>query len=54
MWNVEYKPDNSSQPWDTLDSYDNKTSACISAYRASDDYFMVKVVDTDGSVIWSN
>ena len=54
MWNIEYKPNNNSQEWVTLDSYDNKTSACINAYRVSGDYFMVKVIDTDGSVIWCN
>lgn len=54
MWTVEYKPDNDSQPWMTLDSYDNKASAILHASRVSGDYYMVKVTDPDGSVIWSN
>ena len=54
MWNIEYKPNKDSQAWVILDSYDNKTSACINASRASDNYFMIKVTEPDGSVIWSN
>lgn len=54
MWTVEYKPDNDSQPWTTMDSYDNKASAILNASRVSGDYYMVKVTDPDGSVIWSN
>ena len=54
MWIVEYKPDNDSQPWTALDSYDDKASAILHASRVSGDYYMVKVTDPDGSVIWRN
>lgn len=54
MWIVQYRPDNETQPWSILDSYDNKASALISASNAAEDYFMVIVIDPDGSVIWSN
>ena len=53
MWNVEYKLNNKSQAWVILDSYDNKTSACFRAFKASSDYFIIKVTNPDGSsVIW--
>ncbi len=54
MWIVQYRSDNEAQPWSILDSYDNKASALISASNAAEDYFMVIVIDPDGSVIWSN
>jgi hypothetical protein len=52
MWNVEYKPTSDSQTWVILKSYDNKTSACFKAFQVSNNYFMVKVMDTDGNVLW--
>lgn len=54
MWIVQYKPNNDSQPWSTLDSFDNRAGAFIRASWVSGDYFMVKVIGTDGSVIWKN
>ncbi len=54
MWIVEYKPNNDSQLWMFLESYDNKASAILHASRVSEEYYMVKVTDPDGSVIWSN
>jgi hypothetical protein len=51
---VHYKPDNVSQEWGILDYFDNKASALANAYVASAIYFMVKVTDIDGSVIWSD
>jgi hypothetical protein len=54
MWIVQYRPDNETQPWSILGSYDNKASALISATNVAEDYFMVIVIDPDGSVIWSN
>ena len=53
MWVVYYKPDNVSQPWSILDSYDRKVSAIIKAYQMSTDYFMIKVTAPDGSIVWS-
>ena len=54
MWIVQCKPNNDSQPWSDLGSYDNKVSAILYASRVSGEYFMVKVIDPDGSVIWTN
>ena len=54
MWVLHYRQDKVSQPWSILDSYDNKLSAIIKAYQVSGHYFMVKVIDPDGSIIWSN
>jgi len=52
MWIVQYKPNNESQSWYTLDSYDNKTSAFIYASRVSSEYFVVKITDPANSVVW--
>jgi len=49
-WNIEFKSAKYPKEWSILDSYDNKTSASIKACRVSGDYFIVKVMDTDGSV----
>ncbi len=54
MWTLQYKPNKDSQPWSTLDSYDNRLSAIVRASWVSREYFMVKVIDPDGTVIWSN
>ena len=54
MWNVQYKRHNASQAWNVLGNYDNKENALIHATRALGYYFMVKVTDPDGNVIWSN
>ena len=54
VWNVQYKRHNASQAWNVLGNYDNKENALIHATRALGYYFMVKVTDPDGNVIWSN
>jgi hypothetical protein len=54
MWKVQYKPDNASQEWVILNSFDNMPSALLTAGQAATEYFMVVVVDPEGSVIWSN
>lgn len=54
MWIILYKPDNESQPWSALKSYGNKASAISHASLAATEYFIVKVTDPDGSVIWAN
>ena len=54
MWVVHYRPDNVSQEWVHLDSYDNKIHALINAYQVSGKYFMVKILDPEGMVIWSS
>lgn len=54
MWVVYYRPDNVSQPWSIMDSYDNKVSAIIKAYQISAECFMIKVINPDGEIIWSD
>ncbi len=54
MWKVEYKPNNDSQTWILLESYDSKASALLHASRVSADYFMIKVTDPDGATVWAN
>ena len=54
MWIVQYIPNNDSQPWSILDSYEKKTSAILHASRVSGEYFKVKVTGPDGSLIWNN
>jgi hypothetical protein len=54
MWKVEYKPDKNSQVWIVLNTYDDQSSAFITASHVSSDCFMVIVKDPEGSVIWSN
>ena len=53
-WVLHYRPDKVSQPWSILCTYDNKLSAIIKANQVSSKYFMVKVIDPDGSITWSN
>jgi len=52
MWIVKFKPNNDSQPWSTLGTYDDKASAIFHASRVMGECFMVKVIDPDGSAIW--
>jgi len=54
MWVVHYRPDKVSQPWSVLDSFDKKVDAIIKAYQVSSEYFMIKVIGPDGSIIWSS
>ena len=54
MWTVHFKPDNYYQPWSILDSYYSSASAVARASSVTGEYFMVKVTDPDGSVIWTN
>lgn len=53
MWVVHYRPDKVSQPWSILGSFDEKVDAIIKAYQVSSEYFMIKVIDPDGNIIWS-
>ena len=54
MWVVHYRPDKVSQPWSILDSYDKEVNAIIKAYQVSAEYFMIKVIGPDGSIVWSS
>ena len=52
MWTVKYKPNNDSQAWLTLKSYDNKSQALLHAARVSGNYYKVSVIDPDYKIIW--
>ena len=54
MWKVQYKPDNATQTWVILNSFDNMPSALVTACRVASECCMVVVVDPEGSVVWSN
>jgi len=54
MWTVRYKPNNDSQAWLILESYENKAQALLNAARVAGDYFKVKVIDPDCNIIWKN
>jgi len=54
MWKVKYKPNNNSQAWATLDSYDNKAEALLHAARVSSEYYRVSVIGPDGDITWSH
>lgn len=54
MWKVYFKANNDSQSWTILDSYYSSVGAITRATVVSNKYFMVKVTDPDGSVIWTN
>ncbi|VAW51989.1 hypothetical protein MNBD_GAMMA05-2038 [hydrothermal vent metagenome] len=54
MWTIKYKPNNDSQAWLILESYDNKSQALLHAACASGGYFKVNVVDPDYNIIWRN
>jgi delta-aminolevulinic acid dehydratase/porphobilinogen synthase len=53
MWVLHYRPEKVSQPWYVLGTFDTKVNAIIKAYQVSSEYFMIKVTDMDGRVIWS-
>ncbi len=53
MFRVEYKSSNAAQALSVLGSYGSFNSALAAAERIADRYFMVRVVDPDGSVVWS-
>lgn len=54
MWTVYFKANNDSQSWTILDSYYSSVAAITRATGVSGKYIMVKVTDSDGSVIWTN
>jgi hypothetical protein len=54
MWKVQYKSHNASQTWATHGSYGSEQSALGNASRISERYFMVRVVDPNGRVVWSS
>ena len=54
MWTVHFRPNSDSQPWSIPDSCYSSVSAIVRATEVLGEYFMVKVTDPDGSVIWAN
>ena len=52
MWTIKYKPNNDSQGWLTLESYDNKSQALLHAARVSGSYYKVSVIDPEYNIIW--
>lgn len=53
MYRVEYKTHNGSQAWQSHGLYGSEQSALSSAGRIADRYSMVRVLDPNGSVVWS-
>jgi hypothetical protein len=54
MWTVKYQPNNDSEAWLTLESYDNKSQALLHAARASGEFYKVNVFDPEHNLIWAN
>ncbi len=53
MYRVQYKTHNASQAWMTKGNYSSESEALGSASRIAGRYFMVRVINTIGFVIWS-
>jgi len=53
MFRVLYKSKNAASAWSTFGSYGSENSALAAAERIADRYFMVRVIDPEGSTIWS-
>ena len=54
MWVLHYIPEHVSQPWSILETFDERVHAIIKAYQVSHQYYMVKVTDVEGRIIWSS
>ena len=54
MYKIQYKSNSAYQSWVTLGSYGNESSALSNASRVAGRYFMVRVIDAGGNVIWSH
>ena len=53
MFRVQYKSHNAYQSWVNLGSYGDERSALANATRVCGRYFMVRVLNPDGMVIWT-
>ena len=53
MFKVQYKSHNASQAWTNHGSYGSESSALGVAERISGKFFMVRVINPDGNVVWS-
>lgn len=53
MFKVQYKVSNAKQSWQPHGTYGSETEALSSAGRIADKYFMVRVLNPDGAVIFS-
>lgn len=52
MYRVQYKSQNAFQSWVSYGSYGSEVSALNVAARIGSRYFMVRVVDRNGAVIY--
>lgn len=53
MFKVQYKSQNAFQAWANYGSYGSETTALGVAARIKTKYFMVRVIDRKGAVIYS-
>jgi len=53
MYKVQYKSHNAFQAWMNHGTYGNESLALSAADRISGRYFMVRVVDKRGAVVWT-
>ena len=54
MFKVQFKAVNPGNAWAGYGSFGNQSTALQAAARISSKYFMVRVVDDKGSLVWSN
>ena len=54
MFKVQFKVANPGNAWAGYGSFGNQSTALQAAVRISSKYFMVRVVDDKGSLVWSN
>jgi len=52
-WMIQYKT-NETESWQTLKEYHDRESALACAWRAAKKYYLIKVIDAEGAVIWCN
>ena len=54
MYKVQFKAANPGNAWAGYGSFGNQSTALQAAARISSKYFMVRVIDDKGSLVWSN
>lgn len=53
-YKVQFKSHNAYQSWTSLGSYGSESVALSNATRVAGRYFMVRVLDPSGNVIWTS
>lgn len=53
MWRVEYKQANAYSSWTRLGNYGSESSAMGVAAKVAHKYFATRVVDPNGSIVWT-